>query len=68
MITSNYPPQKNNKQMKQTVKTYVGLAVSLPFAVVGGALLIVGAVCNVIASMALGQPQNARDYMDVMKS
>ncbi len=33
--------------MKQTVKTYVGLAVSLPFAVVGGALLIVGAVCNV---------------------
>ena len=54
--------------MKQTVKTYVGLAVSLPFAEVGGALLIVGAVCNVIASMALGQPQNARDYMDVMKS
>lgn len=54
--------------MKQTVKTYVGLAASLPFAVVGGALLIVGAVCNVIASMALGQPKNARDYMDVMKS
>ncbi len=54
--------------MKKDVLFYVKLAASLPFAVVGGALLIVGAVCNVIASLALGQPQNAKDYMDTIKS
>lgn len=58
---------KNNNKMKETVKSYAGLTVRLPFAVVGGALLIAGAVCNVVASMDLGQLQNARDYMDVIK-
>lgn len=53
--------------MKKTVLNYAGLAVRLPFAVAGGALLIAGAVCNVVASMALGQLQNARDYLDVIK-
>lgn len=50
--------------MKTTVKNYAKVAARLPLAIIGGALLLVGAVANTLASLVLGKIQDANDYLE----
>lgn len=53
--------------MKKNVLNYLKVAAYLPLAFIGGVLLLVGVVFNVLASLLLGNTSDAKDYMNTIK-